>query len=933
MRQLLAFLLVRLSDGSWQVGSHRGLETLLSAWRSVPDAGACGVIHVGFWRPDTIELEAAATKCRGTVLLTEAAKWAFPDSFRTSSRPVASVGDLLLYLGLSGWGYEMEDDSGGASLESLPEPESLENEASPPVDEPWLDSVRHGRPELWQSVVAAGIVNDATYLSFEHNLASGPRDDLAFLRFRWFSGAEPSAATILKVLRLAPPWLLEMDVSALTLSTRPSNRLAEEKLLTVGDVAQFGESRLMKIPAMGRGSVAEISQRIVDAFRNGSAYCSRFALVGSNSAEPDSQAERIPESIGAEPDRGTRALKPSPSRKAASARSLPLPLGSVPVSFHAGVQIALSLCEQREAKVLRLRMGLWGARQTLDRVGSELAVSRERARQIEKRAVQRIAVLMRPLIERAAKGIHDSLHSRSEPLPLVGLEILDPWFAGVGENAGPLDFVMEHFYDERRFWILKIGEETYVSGINLESWIEAVRKTKALLGDLVRGEKSIPEQEARCLTESMLPESAAELRPLLWGVTTRWANFLSTPTGERRLVSFGHGAESVVEAVLLESDRPLHYQEIAKRCEARGKPLEIRRAHSAAACVGILLAPGTFGLDRHFPLDEEETESVISEVESMIFENPGRQWHADEIADGLGDRGLDFGGRLNKYAVNHALKQSRSLVYLGRLVWAVRSGKARGKADRISVWQAVAALLDENGGPMRTAEIRDRLSKDRGLGATPLLIVQYDPVIRVGEGSWGLLWRDVPFSEEEAGRIVDEMEAVCRCRGEALHVSEIVGALQATAELAGRPKDPTMLVSLAVRTGRMKAARGGYVHPVEWEGSRRLCSNEAVSAALDEAGPNGSTLHTLAALASRFLGREIPPSAGGRLLISVGAVYDEERGVWAKPEPTSASDDERDADGSSDDSDDPRQSGEVAGSDFPPSATSGVSTTSTAQGA
>lgn len=932
MRQLLAYLLVRLSDGSWEVGSHRSLETMLSAWKSVPDAGACGVVHVGFWRPNTSEFEGAASGRSGVVLLTEAAKWAFPDSFRTSSRPVGSAGGLLLYLGLSGWGYEREDDKGaGWKAESKSEPDKANQEAGASIEEPWINSVRTRRPGLGRIVVAAGIVSDASYLANERRLKSEQRDELGVLRFRWFAGAEPSESTILAGLRFAPPWLLEMKVSALALSTRPTNRLAEEELRTIQDIARVGEERLMKIPAMGKRSVAEIALRIAEAFRKGSTYCSHYAsLQRSDGNEgPELQPRWVGETARLDTAEETSSVEPAGAVEVALAETLS-PTRALSESFLSGLQTALSIFEERDAKVLRLRMGLHGARQTLDGIGSLLSVTRERIRQIEKKGVKRISVLMRAWVERTEQGIFGALIGRLEPLPLLGLEILDPWFAGAGENAGPIEFALEHFYDEQRFWILKIDGQTYVSGINQESWNEAVRKTKTLLGDLVRRDKSIPEQEARCLTESMLPESAAELRPLLWSIATRWANFSSTPSGESRLTSFGHGAESVVEAVLLESDRPLHYEEIAKRCAARGKSVEIRRAHSAAAGIGILLARGTFGLERHFPLDEEEVASVVSETENMILENPGKQWHADEIADGLGERGLDFGGRLTKYVVNHALKQSKTLVYLGRLVWAVRSGTARGKSDRIGVWQAVASMLDENGGPMRTEEIRDRLSKDRGLGATTLLILQGDPVIRVGEGLWGLLWRDVPFSEEEAGRVVREMEEICRSCGEALHVTEIAGILRETSNLASRVKDPTLLVSLAARTGRMKAARGGYVHPVEWEGPRRLCANEAVAAALEEAGPNGWSLHALAARASGFLGREIPSSAAGRLLISVGAVYDEERGLWAKAGPMNEGDDERDADGSTEAPAD--DSADGAGSDFPPSATSSVSSASTAQG-
>jgi hypothetical protein len=248
----------------------------------------------------------------------------------------------------------------------------------------------------------------------------------------------------------------------------------------------------------------------------------------------------------------------------------------------------------------------------------------------------------------------------------------------------------------------------------------------------------------------------------------------------------------------------------------------------------------------------------------------------------LGD-GLDFGGRLNKYVLNHALETSRTLVYLGRFVWALRSGDVRGTANRIEVWQAVVAMLEESTGPMRTEEIRDRLSRDRGLSATtPFLLHQTDPLIRVGEGEWGLLWRDVPFSDEEATALVSRIEEVCRSRGVGLHVSEIVSSLRPTLSLVARVKDPVLLVSLASRTGRMKAARGGYVYPSDWEGPRRVSASEALAAALSEAGSLGWTLSALVERAKGLLGREIPSHLAGRMLASVGGVYDQERSVWRK---------------------------------------------------
>lgn len=911
MRHLLAYLLLRRSDGSWEATSHRSLEGLLTAWKGVSDAGVCGIVHVGFWRPDSSEFEEVASGKPGCVLLTESAKVALPPEFRALSTPCGKAAGLLLFEALSGWGYEKDespvDEVAQTKVRAEPDTAKLD---------PWLREVKIGRPGLWNAACGAGIVDDKTYWTNEASLSGGDRDHLASIRFRYLTGYEPTEESILSGLQCAPPWLLGMSIDSLLLPVRASNCLASANVSAIADLVRLGQEGVKKIPNMGAKSIRQIAEEILHAFRSGSAQCTRYTLPHIILAA--APAEKIED----KPPLVHHAYGRSP---AGTPKQLYIE------NFNAGLRAALGFCDEKESKVLSLRMGLHGTRQTLDSCGQNMSVTRERVRQIEAKAVKKVKKIMADWIERIEVGVSKVLSGRSEPLPLVGLEIIDPWFAGTGDNEGPLEFAFEHFADTQPFWLVRVGGQTYVTAISKEGWSDAVRKTKALLRDLVRGGNSIPEDEAKCLTESMLTGAGEEMRPLLWAEVTRWANFSKTlsESGERRLASFGLGAESVVEAVLLESDRPLHYEEIAKRCAARGKVMTIRRAHHAAAKIGILMAPGVFGLEMHFPLSDDEIGSIVSEVENMLLEAPGKQWHTDEIAEDLGGRGLDLGGHLNKYILNHALKSSKILVYLGRLVWAVKSGSATGKADRIEVWQAVVALLEENGGPMRTEEMRNRLSHDRGLGGSSLLLVQSDPLIRVGEGEWGLLWRDVPFSEKDADRLVEEMESAMMTKGAGLHTSEIVGALRSCADLASRVKDPVLLVALAARSGRMKAAKGGYVHPVSWDGPRRLCSGEAMAAALEEAGESGLSLAAFATRASGFLGRKIPATVASRLLISAGAVYDEERTVWSKPAETGNFDDaEEDEAGLDDEAGDEEESCQA----FPPSEESGDSSATTAQG-
>lgn len=63
------------------------------------------------------------------------------------------------------------------------------------------------------------------------------------------------------------------------------------------------------------------------------------------------------------------------------------------------------------------------------------------------------------------------------------------------------------------------------------------------------------------------------------------------------LVSYGRGAEALVEAVLSESDRPLHYSEIPQRIAERyGKDVDVRRVNNAAHDVALLYGRGFYGL-------------------------------------------------------------------------------------------------------------------------------------------------------------------------------------------------------------------------------------------------------------------------------------------------------------------------------------------------
>lgn len=866
MIHLLAYLLIRRGDGTWSVTSHRNLEGLTSDWKAAldSDAKASGVVHVGFWRPDASSFDLVCSGHEGRVLLTGAAKLALPKTFLSAVQPCSVVENLPVHVALSGWGYEIEESPVEHEAPD-PSPESIVESPSEIPTNPcdWLEDLGRESPDLFAECSRFSILSESLYQENESQLPPSIRNRLGAYRFKALAGYPHSRDSMVDGLMFAPPWILRLATSALDLPVRATNCLGQIGAAAVHDIARIGTTGLMHVPNLGRKTVSDISGAIFAAFELGSAYCDSHA----------SKQGHLPDIL--RPEAPEPPVKPD---LAIAAKGEATPPGDTlePRSFREALHAVFALTTERDASVLRQRMGIGGSRKTLEEIAKNYSVTRERVRQIESKAANRIITRMPVWDQRFKEGLARMIEGRQTPLPLLGLDVLDPWFVGADSLSGPFEYVLEHFIDPPEFDLIRVSGQLYVSKLHQDEWNDAERASRALLASLSKREKAPSELETRLLIESQLVGNGEELRPLLWDTVTRWAHFSEGPSGERVLVSYGMGAESLVEAVLSESDTPLHYLEIAKRCASKGRPIDVRRAANAAANVGYLLGRGIYGLQKHIDLSKEEQSRVLGEVEEMLSDTPGRQWHAAEICDELEARGLDFEGRLSKYDLNVILESSMVLAYLGRMVWTTKTKSSLGTSDRLNIWQAIIALLQQHGSPMFASDIRETISRDRGLGST-FQIHQADPLIRVGENEWGMLWRDIPFDEDHANAIVEEMISVLKEKGSGLHTSEIVPSLKANRDLVATV-NPIMLVALAIRTERVKPGKGGYVYLPEWEGPRRLTVSEAVEKSFD-LFDGGVLAADVAKKASELLGREVANNTATSVLMKIGT-YDLGKGLW-----------------------------------------------------
>ena len=443
-----------------------------------------------------------------------------------------------------------------------------------------------------------------------------------------------------------------------------------------------------------------------------------------------------------------------------------------------------------------------------------------------------------------------------------------------------------------RIYFVEIDGLYYFSLIDQECWERTVSEGAALLSSGAGRKWS--EDYARSLVYSVLSDTAREFGPLLWDKASRLCHFSAGPDGSRVLTSYGRGAEQLVEAILAESDTPLHYTEIAERAglrERRG--LDPRRAHSAAASVGFLFARGTYGLARHVPYSDEQMSRIRTEAEDVVCsEASGRQWHSSEILSELSERLSGGFEGLDKYVLDIALAESKILSRLGRMTWA-EAGPDIDDRTRVDVHQAVVAIVKSAGRPLSTGEIRERLTAVRGVNEF-FQIFPVDPLIRVKPGMWGINERDVPLSREAQTKLVEDLVQILAEEQRGIHASELFGVLLL------KDCTPDTFLSLAAQDRRLKVGRGRYVYLAEWGSPRRETIGYAVSAVLENAS-EPRALDEIVSLVERRVGRRCDRPVISAALQALEAEFNETTREWSLSTcPSSDADDDTDvADSSS----------------------------------
>jgi hypothetical protein len=807
---LRAFLLLRSDGGEWQVEVWRDLEDLLRAWEKHFNTGLVTGVV-------HVGFERSLARCFENLarqfphrMLLTAA--AKHALPRNFLASTAAVGEV------EGQAVYLAIRGWGYEAEDIT-PTICEKTST--VDfKDWVRSFVNEHSAIAGHLAEAGVIDEATYLKIEGSLGLETRKHLGLVRYRALIQNDENDPCA--VARVAPPWLRERAFETMDLRVRIANVFHASQIRKVADLGDYSLPQLLKLPNFGRTSVADLLSALNDAIQAG----------------PLDVVRRV------------EAVKD--------------------VGLLQAVRKSLHALGTRERDILSRRMGLNGPTETLSEIGESYGVTRERIRQIEAKT---LAQLFKDEIwdDLLTEKLSVLLKNREFPLPMLGVEAIDTWFDGIATTTSAFRYILSNM-PANSVGLVEIDGMIYLTFLNQQRWEAILSEARGLLS--AGTEEVWTEQHCRSVVHALLPEDAAEFRALLWEKATALCHFSSDDAGGNILRSYGRGAEQIVEAVLQDTERPLHYSEIFERVTARSKKeFDIRRVHNAAASVGYLFGRGTFGLVKHLPFNQQDLVALADQAEAIISDGPpDRQWHTTELLITLIEAGSSQAVVADKYVLDAALHRSGALQSLGRLVWMQHVPNVSAQA-RIDIRQAVVSIVRQAGRPLKATEIRQRLVAVRGL-SEHVQISTYPPLIRMGPSLWGLLDRDVALIPAKQIEFVDALAALLARRGVGLHASEIWIALTPIPELSTEAA-----LSLASLDDRMRISVGQYIYLEVWGEPRCETVSVAVKAVLR--GLEAPTpFHEIATLVQERIGRRCEHSAVSGYLQALGASLDE-GGLWS----------------------------------------------------
>lgn len=500
------------------------------------------------------------------------------------------------------------------------------------------------------------------------------------------------------------------------------------------------------------------------------------------------------------------------------------------------------------------RAGLAGEPMTLQELGDELGVSRERIRQLEVRLCDQLA--HQPWTVEARRRIEAALAAGPVPFAILAS---DHWWTAASEQPSVVNFIVESVL-ELDASVIELDEAPWLSRIKaaaiaakLSSLVDAAAKVK--LPAPVEVLDGLAIEAAAGLGAHLATYFREELRGRLQ----------ISDSVPARVLAFGDTRRAELLALLRAAPEPVRVDDLQRQLGRRFGKLPDEVLH---------FGQGRIGLRRHFP-DFEAWQAVLVPAAVRVIEElgPDRQWHCAELLDELREH-HEIPTWMTPFGLAALIKAApTALRYLGRLR-VVLPGK-HDRDRRIFVHDAIERLLQEAGEPVARSVLIERLDQRMGTSDSIGMILGNPPFVRVDLDHIGLLARDVPGGAAAIAEAGAHMEAVLARRGRGLsafHVREELAQLSP----AHATWSQALAMSVLRADGRFRLSQNGAVGLSQWDSTRVPTRFELFRSALAEADGHVSVEAVLARIEAHYGERPTRATLGG-FAMSCGVGLD---GEW-----------------------------------------------------
>jgi len=399
-----------------------------------------------------------------------------------------------------------------------------------------------------------------------------------------------------------------------------------------------------------------------------------------------------------------------------------------------GIDNLLTSLSDRDYQILLLRYGANdGAPKTLEEVGSNYSLTRERVRQLVDKTLKRWGVQLALRFHSVLNGLAERCHFLVCPLTPSLLTFWLPPQADTLRLSIPVYLrLMDELFSEIPVWAE--GQKTGVIAEKAAMILYTVRqciKDNAALESL----KSVFEKvQSRFLPEELTVleflDALSRSQMMRVEFPAPDAPVISPPTLKTRQWS---------RIVLSQSDHPLTTQEIfarAKTIEGMDLFLTSARAveHALTPEYGFYrLAGGTFGLRHHFRLPENLWQQVKEDI-YQLFVKEQRPISTFEI---INEQDFSWIDLTNAYEIAQILREDERFFDLHRLLFAL---SAWGIEERDYIRDLIPKVLGEAGQPMKVSAIIKAIRQYRSVTPTSLKVVlrKSDNLYCYGCGFYGL---------------------------------------------------------------------------------------------------------------------------------------------------------------------------------------------------